>query len=71
MYRSSKLLKLPALHYKQVREDMIEMYKILSGKCDASVTPRVTREQSYITRGNDRRLEKSRPKYDLHKYFFY
>jgi len=50
---------------------MIEMYKILSGKYDTAVTPRVTREHSYITRGNDLRLEKNRSKYDLHEYFFY
>jgi len=48
---------------------MIEMYKISSGKYDTAATPRVTREQSYITRGSDLRLEK-RQKYDLHKYFY-
>jgi len=36
---------------------MIEMYKILSGKYDTAVTPRVMSEQSYIMRGNDLRLE--------------
>jgi len=46
-----KLLKLPTLHYRQVRGDMIEKYKLLSGKYDTAVTPRVTREHSYITRG--------------------
>jgi len=51
-----KLLKLPTLHYRQVIRDMIEMCKILlSGKYDTAVTPRVTREHSYITRGNDLR----------------
>jgi len=53
-----KLLKLPTLHYSQVRGDMTEMYKILSRKYDTAVTPRVTREHSYITGGNDIRLEK-------------
>jgi len=52
-----KLLKLPTLHYRQVRGDMIEMYKILSGKYYTAVTPRVAREHSYIMRGNDLRLE--------------
>ena len=33
--------KLPTLHYRQVRGDMIEMYKILTGKYDADVTLRV------------------------------
>jgi len=37
---------------------MIEMYKILSEKYDTTVTPGVMREHSYITRGNDLRLEK-------------
>jgi len=41
-----KLLKLPTLHYTQVRGDMIEMYKTLSGKYDTAVTPQVTREHS-------------------------
>jgi len=53
------LLKLPTLHYRQLKGDMTEMYKILSGKCDTAVTPRVTKEHSYITRVNDLRLEKS------------
>jgi len=65
-----KVLKLPMLHYRQVRGDMIEMYKILPGKYDTAVISRVTREHSYITRGHDLRLEKNRSKYDLRKYFF-
>ena len=35
MQVSSKACKLPTLHYRQVRGDMIEMYKILIGKYDA------------------------------------
>jgi len=38
-----KLLKLPTFQYRQVRGDMTDMYKILSGKYDTAVTPRVTR----------------------------
>jgi len=49
---------------------MIRMSKILSGKCDAAVTPRVTRDYSYITRGNDLRSERSRTKCELCKYYF-
>jgi len=33
-----KLLKLPVLHCRQVRGDMIEMYEILSGKYNTAVT---------------------------------
>ena len=46
------------------------MFKILSVKYDIAVTPRVHREYNSITRGNDLRLQKSRTKYDLRKYFF-
>jgi len=46
-----ELLNIPMLHYRQVRRDMIEMYKIVSGKYDTAVSPRVRREHSYITRG--------------------
>ena len=34
------------------------MYKILSGKYDTAVIQRVNREYSFITRGNDLRLQK-------------
>ena len=46
------------------------MYKILSGKYDTAVTPRVNREYSSITRENDLRLQKTRVTYDLRKYYF-
>ena len=62
--------KLPTMHYRHIRGDMIEMYKILSGKYDIAVTPRVNRDYNSITRGNDLRLQKTRVIYDLHKYYF-
>jgi len=43
----------------------LKCIKILSGKYDTVAT-----EHRYITTGNDLRLEKSRPKYDLRKFFF-
>ena len=46
------------------------MYKILSGKYDIAVTPRVNRDYNSITRGNDLRLQKTRVIYDLRKYYF-
>jgi len=58
-----KTCKIPTLHCRQIRGDIIEIYKILSGKCDAAVIPRINRELSYVTRGNDLRLEKGRSKY--------
>ena len=49
---------------------MIEMFKILSGKYDIAATPRVNQMYNSISKGNDLRLQKSRTKYDLRKYFF-
>ena len=46
------------------------MYKILSGKYDIAVTPRVNRDYNSITRRNDLRLQKTRVIYDLRKYYF-
>ena len=65
-----KLCKLPTLHYRQIRRDVIELYKILSEKYDVATITHVTKECNYSTRGNDLRLEKSRTKYDLRKYYF-
>ena len=49
---------------------MIEMYKILTGKYDADVTPKVTRVYGSITRGNVFKLDEGRTKYDFRKYYF-
>jgi len=44
MYTESlKACKLPTLHYRHIRGDMIELYKILSGKYDTAVIPQVDR----------------------------
>ena len=45
-----KACKLPTLHYRHISGDMIEMYKILSGKYDTALIPRVNREHGAITR---------------------
>jgi len=34
-----KVCKLTTLHYRQIKGDMIEVYKIVSGKYDSAVTP--------------------------------
>jgi len=36
-----KACKLPTLHFRHIRGDMIEMYKILSGKYDTSLHNRL------------------------------
>jgi len=50
---------------------MIEMYKILSGKYDVDVTPKVLyRVYGSTTRGNMFKIDKGPSKYDLRKYYF-
>jgi len=46
------------------------MYKILSGKYDTALIPRVNRERSSIARGNDLRLQRAKVTYDSRKYYF-
>jgi len=46
------------------------MYKILTGKYDTDVTPKVTRVYGSTTRGNVFKLDKGRAKCDLRKYYF-
>jgi len=49
---------------------MIETYKIVTGKYQGCVAPSLIKEESYITRGNDFRLQKLRVRYDLRKFGF-
>jgi len=35
--------KLPTLHYRQIRGDMIEVYKIITGKYEGAVAPGLER----------------------------
>jgi len=58
----------PRIHIRASLGDMIVMYKI-SGNYDTAVTPRVTREHSYMTRVNDLRLEKVDQNTTCAKYF--
>jgi len=62
--------KLTTLHYRQVRGDMIEVYKIVSGQYDSAITPILIISDKHKTRRNDLRLQKSRLKYDMHKFCF-
>ena len=66
-----KKRKLPTLHYRRIRGDMIKTYKILTGKYDMVAVPNLTIATTVITRGNDLRLQKNRTRYDLHKFFFH
>jgi len=48
------------------------MYKILTGKYDVDVTPKVLLHRVYgsTTRGSVFKLDKGQAKYDLHKFYF-
>ena len=59
------------MHYRRIRGDMIETYKILSGKYDLEAVPILTTSPTLTTRGNDLRLQKNPARYDLRKFFFY
>jgi len=49
---------------------MIEVYKIVSGKYDSAITPTLIISDTPKTRENDLRLQKSRLKYDMRKFYF-
>ena len=49
---------------------MIETYKILTRKYDTAAVPTLVQACTYVTRGNDLRLQKTCFKYDVRKYCF-
>jgi len=49
---------------------MIEVYKIITGKYERAVAPRLERDDVSVTRGNELKLKKFRVRYDLRKYSF-
>jgi len=68
-------LKLPTLTHRRARGDMIDTYKLLSGKYDDQASLQLKPKMSslpsdYKTRGNSRKLEVRRCRYDLRKYSF-
>jgi len=65
-----KILKLPTLKFRRQRGDMIETYKILTGKYDNVVTPNIPILSECRTRGNSLKIVNRRCHYDLRKYSF-
>jgi len=55
---------LTTLHYRCIKGDMIEIYKIVLEKYDTAVSPKL-KVDIYITRGDDLRLHKRQSRYDL------
>jgi len=44
-----KVYKVPTLHYWQIRGDIIEVYKIIAGKYQGAVAPRLERDDISVT----------------------
>ena len=65
-----KYLKFPTLLYRRHRGDMIEVYKIVSGKYDEDIIPDLIKSNNNTTRGNSLKLNTIRTKYDIRKFSF-
>jgi len=63
-------LKLPTLKYRRLRGDMIEVFKILTGKYDTNVIFSFEKHQHCRTKGHNLQLVNHRCHHDLKKYFF-
>jgi len=47
-----RILNLPTLKFRRIRGNMIEVYKILTGKYDSLISPHFPLSSSSVTRGN-------------------
>ena len=68
-----RCLKLPTLKYRRIRGYMIEVYKIFSGKYDATVTNSLTKKHmnnNYEVRGHRFGIHQFPIKYDMRKFNF-
>jgi ribonuclease P/MRP protein subunit RPP40 len=63
-------LNLPTLAYRRLRGDMIEMFKILQGIYDTSVTDGFVHLSTTDTRGNDLKIYKERARLNIRKFSF-
>ena len=65
-----RILYLPTLKFRRIRGDMIETYKIITGKYDALITPQFPISSESVTRGNSLKIINRRCHYDIRKYSF-
>ena len=65
-----KKMKLPSLHYRQERGDMIQVYKILTGKDRINQEKLLPRSQLTRTRGHRMKLVKQRGRLNIRKFSF-
>jgi hypothetical protein len=63
-------LNLPTLKYRRLRGDMIQVYNIVSGKCDSNPTVNFNLCHVSNTRGNMYNMHLSHMHYNLRKHFF-
>ena len=63
-------LKLPTLAYRRSRGDMIELYKIPTGKYDEDVSNFLRTRDESTTRSHQYKLYKSHSRLDIRKYSF-
>jgi hypothetical protein len=64
-----KRLKLPTLGYRRIRGDMIELFKIMTGKYDTNVTDFINANRT-DTRGHQYKIYKVHTRLDIRKYSF-
>ena len=65
-----RTLNLPTLAYRRLRGDLIETYKILTGKYDQAVSDLFVMNSNQTTRGHKYKLFKKRPRLNSRKYSF-
>jgi len=61
---------LTTLKFRRIRGDMIEVFKILTGKYDFTASPKFLVCDSSRTRGNQMKILNERAKFDLRKFSF-
>ena len=65
-----KKLNLPTLAFRRLRGDMIEVYKIVTGKYGNNKTLKLKTNKEINTRGNNYKLYQEQSRYDIRRYFF-
>ena len=65
-----KRLNLPCLAFRRLRGDMVETYKMLTGKYDEDVEKLVEKDNNARTRGHSKKLKGKRFKTDIMKFSF-
>ena len=70
LFQLKAMLRLPTLKYRRIRGDMIEVFKVVSGKYDSSVSIQIPINEISSTRGNKYKLIKDCCRLDIRNYSF-